>query len=228
MMLLESYHSIINYFAQMDQSLIKNILHIYFTRIEYFAIFYLFIANSLYAIIILFGYINSRKKHAQSLLRTTSSKSTSSSMLPVSVLAACYNEEASIHQSTLALLKLNYPLYEVIIINDGSNDSSMDVLIDKFDLVKTDIRKPSILKIKQVKAVYMSKKIDHLIVIDKLNGGKSDALNAGIVYSNYPLVCCVDADSDGQAVEQRWVRADLVDIDMLVISQLPAAATPAP
>jgi len=116
---------------------------------------------------------------------------------PISVLAPAYNEQATITESVHSLLKLNYSTMEVIVINDGSGDKTLETMISEFGLRKSHqvyVRK---IKTKPVRGIYVSDRpeLKHLIVVDKENGGKADALNVGINVSQYPLFCAIDADS---------------------------------
>lgn len=162
---------------------------------EYIAIFYLFLANSSYLILLLLGFINSRKKYDRSRTHNVFLNDIEDQLKPISILAPAYNEQESIEHSLSSLLKLDYPIYEVIVINDGSKDSTLEVLKKRFDLIETKIMAPDLIRVEQIKMCYRSRKYTSLTVIDKENGGKSDALNAGILYSSYPLICCVDSDS---------------------------------
>ncbi|MEH7387018.1 glycosyltransferase [Bacillus sp. JJ1521] len=114
---------------------------------------------------------------------------------PVSILVPAYNESAGIYGSIRSLLSIEYPEYEIIIINDGSSDDTLEKLISRFKLVKVNrvIRKQ--LHTKEVKGVYQSLLYSNLLVLDKENGGKADALNAGINFSRYPYFCSLDGDS---------------------------------
>lgn len=114
---------------------------------------------------------------------------------PVSILSPAYNEEASIIQSVEALLQIKFPDFEVIVINDGSTDQTLDKLKDHFDLYPID--KPVNLPIdhKPIRGVYKSNRYTELLVIDKENGRKADALNAGVNMSSKELICAIDADS---------------------------------
>ena len=113
----------------------------------------------------------------------------------ISIIAPAYNESATIAASIRSLLQLSYSEYEIVVVNDGSKDQTLQVLTREFGLVPFpeayDYRLPT----KAIRAVYYSTVHANLRVIDKENGGKADALNAGINLSRYPLVCCVDADS---------------------------------
>lgn len=114
---------------------------------------------------------------------------------PVSLLVPAYNEEASIVESVKSILQLQYPTYEIILINDGSTDSTLDKLISSFDLIKTkNVYRPQ-LPCNDIRGIYESSTYSNLIVVDKTNGGKADSLNAGINISKYPLICSLDADS---------------------------------
>jgi cellulose synthase/poly-beta-1,6-N-acetylglucosamine synthase-like glycosyltransferase len=114
---------------------------------------------------------------------------------PVSVLAPAYNEEKSIVASVESLLKLEYGQYEVIVINDGSKDKTLETLKTRFKLRKTAREYHPQIPTQPVRAIYKSDETPNLLVVDKANGGKADSLNAGINISSYPLFCCIDADS---------------------------------
>ena len=114
---------------------------------------------------------------------------------PISVLVPAYNEEANITSSVQAMLQLAYPEHEVVVINDGSRDNTLAVLQQAFDLYQVPETADERLPTARVRGVYRSRSQPLLRVIDKENGGKADALNAGINYSRYPLFCGVDADS---------------------------------
>jgi len=115
--------------------------------------------------------------------------------IPISILAPAFNEEQTIVSSVHSLLKVKYQLFEVVIINDGSTDNTMARLIESFDLYESQELYDLELEHKPIRKVYKSKLYKKLIVVDKENGRKSDALNVGINISKYPLICCVDADT---------------------------------
>lgn len=116
--------------------------------------------------------------------------------IPISIVVACYNEEGAIVQTVLSLLQINYPEVEIIVVNDGSKDKSLDNLIEAFEMVSLPIAVRQYLPHKPIRGIYQSKKIPNLRVIDKENGGsKADALNAGFDTATYSLVCPLDADT---------------------------------
>ncbi len=115
---------------------------------------------------------------------------------PVSLLVPSYNEEVTICDTIDSLLCSEYSEYEIIVISDGSDDNSVNVIIDKYNLKK--IYKPmrKSIETKEVLNVYKGIYKDRAItLIDKENGGKADALNVGINYSKYPIFVAIDADS---------------------------------
>ena len=115
----------------------------------------------------------------------------------ISILAPAFNEQATCVESVMSLLKLNYPTMEVVFVNDGSKDTTLDVMKREFSLVQTHRVYIERIATQPVRGIYISTKREfkNLIVVDKENGGKADALNVGINVSRYPLVCAIDADS---------------------------------
>ena len=114
---------------------------------------------------------------------------------PVSLLVPAYNEEATIASSIRSLLQLQYPEFEVIVVNDGSRDATLEVLKREFALRAVPEAYCTQIKVQPVREIYRSSVHHNLRVIDKDNGGKADALNAGINASRFPLFCAMDADS---------------------------------
>ncbi len=113
----------------------------------------------------------------------------------ISVIAPAFNEELSIAQSIRSLLSLQYPDLEVIVVNDGSKDRTMAILHDEFALVPVEREIDRALHTTRVAGCYASRNHDNLLVVDKENGRKADATNAGISYSTGELICIIDADS---------------------------------
>lgn len=115
--------------------------------------------------------------------------------MPISLLVPAYNEEATVIESVRSLLALHYPVFEVIVINDGSTDGTLAALQEAFAL--TPIRRAYEREVPHapLRGIYGSPDWPNLIVVDKENGGKADALNAGINLSRRPVFCAVDADS---------------------------------
>ncbi len=114
----------------------------------------------------------------------------------ISVLAPAYNEAANIVENVRSMLSIHYNTLELIIVNDGSKDDSLEKLIKAYDLHKADIFINEQIPTKKVKGIYKSNNpvFKKLIVVDKENGGKADALNVGINVSSYEYFVCVDVD----------------------------------
>jgi cellulose synthase/poly-beta-1,6-N-acetylglucosamine synthase-like glycosyltransferase len=113
----------------------------------------------------------------------------------VSVLVAAFNEEAVIVESVRSLLALRYPRHEVVIVNDGSTDGTLGVLQTAFELRPVRVVLRDGIPTAPVRETYVSRTHQNLLVIDKENGGRSDALNAGVNAARNPYVCVIDADS---------------------------------
>ena len=116
---------------------------------------------------------------------------------PVSILAPAYNEEPTVVESVKSLLKLNYGKYEVVVINDGSKDGTLEQLITEFQMYPSRQVYRGLLQAKPVRGIYKSHKpaYRNLVVVDKENGGKADALNVGMNVAQFEYVCAIDADS---------------------------------
>jgi len=114
----------------------------------------------------------------------------------ISLLAPAYNESLTIIDNVKSLLSLMYNNYEVIIINDGSKDETLSKLIMAFDLQLVPLAYEMKLPTKPVRGIYKSRNraFRKLVIIDKVNGGKADALNVGLNLANKPLVACIDVD----------------------------------
>ncbi len=113
----------------------------------------------------------------------------------ISVLAPAFNEELTIVESTRSLLALQYPDFEVIVINDGSKDGTLARLVSEFGLEQVDRFVDRSVEHAPIRGFYASPRLPRLLVVDKENGGKADALNAGINCTRTALFCAIDADS---------------------------------
>src|ERR1041385_4282335 len=114
---------------------------------------------------------------------------------PITILVPADNEQKTIEASGPAILALHYRNYEVVVVNDGSKDDTLERLRHAFDLYEVPRTYPEGIFSKPLRAVYRSRTRTRLLVIDKENGGKADSLNAGINASRFPLVIAVDADT---------------------------------
>lgn len=115
----------------------------------------------------------------------------------VSIIAPAFNEEVVVVNSVNSLLKQNYPKFEVIIVNDGSKDHTLDVLIENFDLIEVPYDYIYRVHCRPFRHLYRSTnpKYQQLTVVDKVNGGsKADAVNGGLNVAQYPYFVNTDVD----------------------------------
>lgn len=170
-------------------------IKIYVIDFNYYLAFYSMAISIIYLGLLVLSLISAKKqvrlwkiKHKSLLFKKR--------ILPsVSIVAPAYNEEKTIIESANSLLNLKYPDYELIIVNDGSKDNTLDVLIKYFNLTRVDYIFDYKLNTKPVRGIYVNRSMPKLIVVDKENGGKADSLNAGINISNKEYFCGIDADS---------------------------------
>jgi cellulose synthase/poly-beta-1,6-N-acetylglucosamine synthase-like glycosyltransferase len=114
---------------------------------------------------------------------------------PITVICPIFNEAAGVVKSVDSLLALRYPQTEVIVVNDGSSDRSVELLVEAFRLRPSARALRQELPTRPIRGVYDSPFVPNLLFVDKENGGKSDALNCGLNLASYPLVCTMDGDS---------------------------------
>lgn len=113
----------------------------------------------------------------------------------IALVVPAYNEAATIVESVQSMLSLNYPETEIVVVNDGSTDETLARLIEQFDMDPVEADVPVDVPSEAIHGVYRSRVYEELLVVDKENGGKSDALNAGIWLTDMPLFCAVDSDT---------------------------------
>ncbi len=113
----------------------------------------------------------------------------------VSVVVPAFNEHMVIVESVRSLLALRYPSHEVVVVNDGSDDETLSVLREAFELAPVRKVLRDAIPTKAIRGTYASRTHRNLLVVDKENGGRSDALNAGVNAARHPYVCVIDADS---------------------------------
>ncbi|MFH1777292.1 MAG: glycosyltransferase [Candidatus Omnitrophota bacterium] len=137
---------------------------------------------------------------------------------PVSIIIPAYNEAANIIVSVQAVLNLSYPKFEVIVVNDGSADATLPYLVSTFQMVKIQLPEHNFKATQPIKESYRSKIYPNLILIDKQNGGKGDALNVGISVAASRYFLAVDADTIiEKGALQPLVRAMLTEKDAAAI-----------
>ena len=162
---------------------------------EWIVLGYFLAVNTFYALLLLSAALEMRRHRIVSWRRGLNRLLGSPVAPRVSVLAPAYAEEATVAESTRALLTLSYPNLEVVIVNDGSPDATLDVLTREFDLKPVHAIFRRRIEAKPVRGIYRSTSTPNLVVVDKENGGKADALNAGLNVCGGELVCAIDADT---------------------------------
>ncbi len=113
---------------------------------------------------------------------------------PISIVIPAYNEAAGIVDSVRSMSIVSYPRFEIVVTNDGSTDETLKALIEAFELEQVRIPYRPDIPTAPVRAIYRGRGAVEITVIDKENGGRADALNAGINAARYPYVLCTDAD----------------------------------
>jgi cellulose synthase/poly-beta-1,6-N-acetylglucosamine synthase-like glycosyltransferase len=180
--------------------------------------FYFLFVNGSYITLIIMAYFQTKRSRQKENLFELSGLFGTNLYRSISILAPAYNEEKSIIESTRALLNLQFSDYEVIIINDGSTDKTLEKLIHDFELKEIDRHIPDLLKSKPINKVFGSRKYPNLIVVDKENGQKADALNAGVNVSRKDLICAVDSDSLLESdVLRRMIMAFTEDQEIVAV-----------
>lgn len=160
----------------------------------YAILFYYLCLHSIYFTLILIGATQLRRYHRGINFGDFRRIAESPLTLPFTVVIPAYNEEKIILGTVVAALRLRYPLHEVIVVNDGSRDDTLRLLIDHFNLRLINKVGARRLKTRPVRGVYESFDHPNLIVVDKENGQRADAINAAVNLSRYPLLCIMDAD----------------------------------
>lgn len=171
------------------------LLHEVLAAADLAALMYFLALNSFYALLLILA-IPEIWRHWQMSEDSVLQRLLMSDALPaVSILVPAHNEEVTIASSVLSFLTLQYPRFEVVLVNDGSKDRTLDVLVREFDLYQVPPAYPRTIDTQTVRGVYRSRLHSKLVVIDKANGGKADSLNAALDAARYPYVLAVDADT---------------------------------
>ncbi|HEY6089670.1 MAG TPA: glycosyltransferase [Gemmatimonadaceae bacterium] len=183
---------------------------------QFFVLVYFLVVNGWYMLLLVSSLLE-MWRHMLLIADESRHLLLSSTLSPtISILAPAFNEESTIEASLRALLALQYPTLEIIVISDGSKDRTVPVLIERFDLVPVKAIYEQRIKTKPVRSLYRSATYPALVVVDKENGGKADALNVGLSFAKGELVCAMDADTlieaDGL---QRMVRPFLYATDVV-------------
>ncbi len=156
---------------------------------------YFITINIVYLWLLVLAFTGSVKRFYEAKFTNFQLLSSSYLTVPVSVIIPAFNEEKSIINSVYSAIDLNYPEFEVIVVNDGSLDTTMELLENEFEMEPEDVFYRKDIQTEQIRGVFRSKKHPKLLLIDKENGGKADAVNAGVNLSSFRYLTIIDADS---------------------------------
>lgn len=137
--------------------------------------------------------------------------------VPVSIIVPAHNEEITVVETVKSLLQLDYKIYEIIVVDDGSTDNTAKVLIDSFEM--QEIKRPinrQISSEKETSVYTVTKNNVSITLICKINGGKADSLNMGINVSKYPYFLCIDADSVLQRDSLKKIARVILEDDEII------------
>jgi cellulose synthase/poly-beta-1,6-N-acetylglucosamine synthase-like glycosyltransferase len=155
---------------------------------------YFILMHGSYFLLILIAVFAQKRYHRGIQFREFKRISESPLSPPVSIVIAAYNEEKVIINTVRNVLQLHYPQFEVIVVNDGSEDNTVQLLIDYFKMEPFDKVYKKHIETKPVRAIYQSSTHPNLILVDKENGRRADANNAGADHARYPIIAQIDAD----------------------------------
>lgn len=137
--------------------------------------------------------------------------------VPVTIIVPAYNEELTVVDTVRSLLALDYRLYEIVVVDDGSGDATSQKLIDAFRMhpIRRPIRRQVDCQREEFIYTAMDQKVP-LTLVRKKNGGKADALNMGINIAQYPYFICIDADSVLQYDSLREIVRPVLEDDNVI------------
>lgn len=137
--------------------------------------------------------------------------------LPVTIIVPAYNEEVTVADTVRSLLMMDYRLYEIVVVDDGSSDKTTQVLIDTFQLLKVERPINRQIPCQRESGIYEGVVNGiSITLVQKKNGGKADALNMGINMANFPYFICMDADSVLQRDSLRNIVRPILEEDNII------------
>lgn len=228
----------------------KHFLDRFFESYQNVVFVYCCTIYSIYALLTLFSYLAILSNIRRNTIRENLLLIQSPLTPGISIITGAFNEEMTIISNVRSLLTMNYPAFEVIIVNDGSKDKTLEKLIEEFTLIEVDFAYHYFIQCQPVERIYKSgnSAFSNLLVIDKINGGsKADAINAGINASSYPYFlntdvdCILDKDTLVQMIQPfmddekrviatgatlRMANSCIIDSSVLVKARVPRAILP--
>ena len=172
-------------------------LHTWFDLFDWFVMVYFLLLNSSYLLLVAVAAHEMVRSLRRAGIEGYDDIFANPLTPAVSVLVPAHNEEAGIVESVRAMLTLRYPEFEIVVVDDGSTDATFQRLADVFDLVQVDRVDPAVVPVEgRVLSAHAPRGGEPILVIRKQSAGRrSDALNCGLNFARFPLVCMIDADS---------------------------------
>lgn len=191
---------------------------LYLNRFEMFFGRYAFVLNMIYLTLLGFAAYAVDRQERYLALKPLSLLFRPAMLPSISIIVPAFGEESTIVENVNSLLNLRYPDFEVIVVNDGSSDHTLDVLVKHFELERTDVFIHGYLGTQPIRGVYRNPQIPELMVIDKQNGGKADSLNAGINAARKRYFAAIDSDSLLERDSLLRLAGGFLDIDVPVVA----------
>ena len=179
---------------------------------------YALIVNFFYFFLIFLALHESEKQYNYYTIKPLSFLFQKNMLPSISIISPAFCEAETIIDSVESLLNLNYPDFEVIVVNDGSTDKTRDILISYFHLEKQDLPYDEKLQTQPIRGIYANPHIPKLKVIDKINGGKADSLNAGINIASSEYILGTDSDCILERDSLLHMTAPFIDEDKMVVA----------
>lgn len=189
---------------------------------QYLIFFYALSITVAYITLAILGFYNIRRTKLRYTEREEELLLQQADRIPgISVVAPAFNEEVVIIDNVNSFLNLKYPNYEVVIVNDGSKDRTLELLVKNFSLIEVPFPYVEKIRCKPVRGIYKSKlaKYKNLTIVDKENGGtKADAMNAGINVATYDYIINTDIDCTLDSDTLKKVILPVLDSKIKVIA----------
>lgn len=167
----------------------------FFTIVNTIVLIYFLAINTIYTFLLGLSFLELRRQNRRISFGGYEVILKSPLTLPISILMPAYNEAETIVEAVNAMRLLEYGEFEIVVIDDGSKDETLARMTQAFSLTKVERPIRRTIPCAEIRGIYSSPSVANLIVVAKANGGKADALNAGIDVARYPLFCAVDADA---------------------------------
>ena len=174
----------------------ETLIHQFFVYAFFFFLGYYVVLAVYYLILGLIGFVVGHKRGQEDTEEDYRALATSSFTTPVSIILPAHNEEAWIVDSLQCLRHLNYPEYEIVVVDDCSTDRTLDILKQMLDLHAVHNPYTDQFQSGKIRGLYKSAMDPRVTVLSKEGGRKkAGAINAGLNLARYKYVCVVDADT---------------------------------